>query len=180
MQLRQNAELLRKFNFFFQYKNINQIPNSVEKITLFITLSKNKSLKTIIKAFTLLELITGSRPCFIRAKKSSILLKRRKGVPIGVKITLRNQQAIFFLLKLNWEVLPKLKDLNFNYKLKKYHNLNSVLSFNIYDPFIFSELRNYYFYFKEIKSLKVVCTFSKKNKKEETFLHSRFLQIPFN
>jgi large subunit ribosomal protein L5 len=180
MQLKQNTELLRKFNLFFQYKNINQVPNNVEKITLFITLSKNKSLKTIIKAFALLELITGSRPCFIRAKKSSIMLKRRKGVPIGVKITLRNQQANLFLLKLNWEVLPKLKDLNFNYKLKKDLNYNSVLSFNIEDPFIFAELRNYYFYFKEIGSLKVVCTFPKKNRKEETFLNSRFLQIPFN
>lgn len=180
MQLKQNTQISRKFNLFFQYKNIHQIPNRVEKITLFITLSKNKSLKTIIKAFALLELITGSRPCFIRAKKSSILLKRRKGAPIGVKITLRNQQANLFLLKLNWEVLPKLKDLNFNYKLKKDHKFNSVLSFIIEDPFVFAELRSYYFYFKEINSLKIVCTFPKKNRKEETFLNSRFLQIPFN
>jgi len=180
MQFNNNLEFLRKYNLFFQYKNINQIPNTVEKVTVFITLSKNKSLKTVIKAFTLLELITGSRPCFIRARQSSILLKRRKGVPIGVKITLRNQQANLFFLKLNWEVLPKLKDLKFNYKLKKDLAQNSVLSFNIKDPFVFAELRNYYFYFKDVGSLKVVCTFSKNNRKEETFLKSRFLQIPFN
>jgi ribosomal protein L5 len=180
MQFKNNIELLRKFNLFFQYKNINQIPNNVEKITLFITLSKNKSLKSIVKAFTLLELITGARPCFIRAKKSSILLKRRKGTPIGVKITLRNQQANAFFLKLNWEVLPKLKDLNFNYRLKKDSNKNSVLSFTVKDPLVFAELRNYYFYFKEIGSLKIVCSFPKKNLKEETFLKSRFLQIPFS
>jgi len=102
MQFNNNIELLRKYNLFFQYKNVNQIPNNVEKITIFITLSKNKSLKMMVKAFTLLELITGSRPCFIRAKKSSILLKRRKGAPIGVKITLRNQHAnlFFFEVKL--------------------------------------------------------------------------------
>jgi large subunit ribosomal protein L5 len=137
MQFNNNTELLRKFNLFFQYKNVNQIPNNVEKITLFITLSKNKSLKTIIKAFTLLELITGLRPCFVRARKSSILLKRRKGAPIGVKVTLRNQHASFFFLKLNWEVLPRVKDLKFNYKLKKDLDQNSVLSFTIKDPLIF-------------------------------------------
>jgi len=180
MQFNNNSELLRKFNLSFQYKNVNQIPNRVEKITLFITLSKNKSLKMLIKAFTLLELITGARPVFVRAKKSSILLKRRKGAPIGVKITLRNRQANLFFLKLNWEVLPKLKDLKFNYRLKKDLYENSVLSFNIKDPFIFSELRDYYFYFKDIGSVKVVCSFPSKNKKEETFLKSRFLQIPFN
>jgi len=180
MQFNDNTELLRKFNLLFQYKNINQIPNNIEKLTLFITLSKNKSLKAIVKAFTLLELITGARPCFIRAKTSSILLKRRKGAPIGVKITLRNQQVVSFLLKLNWEALPRLNDLQFNYSLKKDAKHNSVLSFNIKDPFIFTELRNYYFYFKDIGSLKVVCSFSKKSRKEETFLKSRLLQIPFN
>jgi ribosomal protein L5 len=180
MQFNNNIELLRKYNLFFQYKNVNQIPNNVEKITIFITLSKNKSLKMMIKAFTLLELVTGSRPCFIRAKKSSILLKRRKGAPIGVKITLRDQHANLFFLKLNWEVLPKLKDLKFNYKLKKDLARSSVLSFKINDPFIFAELRDYYFYFKDIGSLKVVCSFSQKNKKEETFFKSRLLQIPFN
>ena len=169
MQLNNNLELLRKYNLFFHYKNVNQIPNRVEKVTLFITLSKNKSLKMLIKAFTLLEIITGSRPVFVRAKKSSILLKRRKGAPIGVKITLRNQQANLFFLKLNWEVLPKLKDLKFNYRLKKDSAKNSVLSFNIKDPFIFSELRDYYFYFKDIGSIKIVCSFPKKNRKEETF-----------
>jgi len=35
------------------------------------------------------------------------------------------------------------------------------------------------FYFKDTGSLKVVCSFSQKNKKEETFLKSRFLQISF-
>ena len=50
----------------------------------------------------------------------------------------------------------------------------------IKDPFVFAELRDYYFYFKDIGSLKIVCSFPKKNRKEETFLKSRFLQIPFN
>jgi ribosomal protein L5 len=180
MQFNNNVESLKKYNLFFQYKNVNQIPDNVDKITIFITLSKNKSLKTMVKAFTLLELITGSRPCFIRAKNSSILLKRRKGSPIGVKITLRNQQANLFFLKLNWEALPKLKDLKFNYKLKKDLARSSVLSFKINDPFVFAELRDYYFYFKDIGSLKVVCSFPRRNRKEETFLKSRFLQIPFN
>jgi ribosomal protein L5 len=181
MQFTQHTgELLRKFNLFFHYRNTNQIPNTVDKVTLVITLSKNMSLKNIIKAFALLELISGSRPCFVRSRKSSILLKRRKGAPIGVKLTFRKKRANLLFFKLIWEVLPKMKDLNLNYNLKKDSQHSSVLSFRLTDPFIFSELKNFYFIFKDVGSIKVVCSFKKTNSKEETFYKSRLLQLPFN
>jgi large subunit ribosomal protein L5 len=173
-------ELFRKFNLFSQYRNVNEIPNNVDKVTLFITLSKNMSLKNIVKAFALLELITGSRPYFVRAKKSSILLKRRKGAPIGVKITLRKKKARLLILKLVWEVLPKINDLSFNYNFKKDSKNSSVLSFQIKDPFVFSELKNFYFFFKDVGTLKVICSFNSSNTKEETFFKSRLVQLPFN
>jgi hypothetical protein len=77
-------------------------------------------------------------------------------------------------------VLPKIKDLSLNYNLKKDLKQNSVLSFKIRDPFIFSELKNFYFLFKEIGSLQIVLSFKKMNSKEESFLKSRLLQLPFN
>jgi ribosomal protein L5 len=180
MQSNTNIEFPRKFNFLFRYKNVNEIPNTVDKVTLSVTLSKNMSLKNIVKASAMLELISGSRPFFIRSKKSSVLLKRRKGSPTGVKLTLRKKQADFLFSKLVWEVLPKIKDLSLNYNLKKDLKQNSVLSFKIRDPFIFSELKNFYFLFKEIGSLQIVLSFKKMNSKEESFLKSRLLQLPFN
>ena len=174
------SESLRKFNTLFHYKNVNEIPDTMDKITLSIILSKNMSLKNIVKASALLELVTGLRPFFIRSKKSSILLKRRKGAPIGVKVTLRKKHANSFFLKLVWEVLPKTKDLNLNYNFKKDSNQNSVLSFKIIDPFVFSELKNFYFLFKDIGSMKILLSFKKSNSKEETFFKSRLLQVPFN
>ena len=177
--INKTKELLRKFNLFSHYKNVNELPNNLETVTLFITMSKNMSLKNIVKAFALLELITGSRPFFVRSKKSSVLLKRRKGAPIGVKLTLRGDVARLFLLKLVWEILPKIKDLNLNYNLKRDSNQSSVLLFKIKDPFVFSELKNFYFLFKDAGSLKVVCSFKKNNSKGETYFKSRLLQLPF-
>jgi large subunit ribosomal protein L5 len=174
------SESLRKFNTLFHYKNVNEIPDATDKITIYITLSKNMSLKNIVKVFALLELVTGFRPSFIRSKKSSILLKRRKGAPIGAKITLRKKYANTFLFKLLWEVLPRTKDLNLNYNLKKDLKQNSVLSFKITDPFVFSELKSFYFLFKDIGPINIVLSFKKFNSKEETFLKSRLLQMPFN
>ena len=50
MQSNTNIEFPRKFNFLFRYKNVNEIPNNVDKVTLSVTLSKNMSLKNIVKA----------------------------------------------------------------------------------------------------------------------------------
>jgi ribosomal protein L5 len=71
--IKNKKEFLRKFHMFFQHKNINEFPNGIDKVTLFIVLSRNLSLKNIVKASALLELISGIRPSFIRSKKSSIL-----------------------------------------------------------------------------------------------------------
>jgi large subunit ribosomal protein L5 len=173
-------EFLRKFNLFFQYKNIGEVPNVVDKVTLVMTLSKNASFKNIVKAFALLELISGFRPFFVRSKKSSIFLKLRKGNPIGVKLTLRKKRANLLFLKFVWSVLPKIKELGLNCNLRKHFDRNAVLSFKIKDPFVFSELKNFYFFFKEVGDLTVVISFKKTNLKEETFFQSRLLQLPFN
>jgi len=67
-----------------------------------------------------------------------------------------------------------------NYNFKKDSNQNSVLSFKIADPFVFSELKKFYFLFKDIGSMKILLSFKKSNSKEETFFKSRLLQVPFN
>jgi ribosomal protein L5 len=93
----QNYQKSNKLNRCFFYKNVHQVPFTIEKLTLFYTLKKDFSIKSLIKLASLLELITGQRAYFIRSKKSSAFLKIRKGNPSGVKVTLRKNILIFFL-----------------------------------------------------------------------------------
>jgi len=105
----QNYQKYNKLNRCFVYKNVHQIPFTIEKLTLFYTLKKDFSLKSLIRFASLLELITGQRAYFIRSKKSSAFLKIRKGSPSGVKVTLRKNSLIFFLLNLFGQFFQMLK-----------------------------------------------------------------------
>ncbi|PCI22326.1 MAG: 50S ribosomal protein L5 [SAR324 cluster bacterium] len=82
------------------YSNIHEISSSIEKVTLSYVQKENISLKALVKVSTLFELITGQRSFFIRSKKSLAALKIRRGVPVGLKTTLRGTYLSFFLLKL--------------------------------------------------------------------------------
>jgi ribosomal protein L5 len=181
MSLASHYQKRNKLNRCFVYKNIHQIPLTIEKLTLFYTLKKDISLKSLIKLSALLELITGQRACFIRSKKSSVFLKIRKGAPSGVKVTLRKNSLIFFLLKLLWEVIPNIK----NFKKKSYFSklkqqqLNSLM-FVVADPLVFSELKSFYFFFKNCSNLRILFSFSNKSKNKELYFKSRFLQLPIN
>jgi ribosomal protein L5 len=175
----QNYQKNNKLNRCFIYKNVHQIPFTIEKLTLFYTLKKDFSLKSLIRLASLLELLTGQRASFIRSKKSSAFLKIRKGSPSGVKVTLRKNSLIFFALKLIWEVIPNIK--NFKKKTSflklKQKNLNSLMMI-IPDPLVFSELKFFYFFFKNCSNLRILFSFSKNSKKKELYLKSRFLQFP--
>jgi ribosomal protein L5 len=175
----QNYQKYNKLNRCFIYKNVHQIPFTIEKLTLFYTLKKDFSLKSLIRLASLLELITGQRAYFIRSKKSSAFLKIRKGSPSGVKVTLRKNSLIFFVLKLIWEIIPNIKNFrkkSLFSKLKQDH-LNSSMVV-IPDPLVFPELKFFYFFFKNCSNLRILFSFSKKSKKKEFYLKSRFLQLP--
>lgn len=174
-----NYQQQNKINRCFFVKNIHQTPFNIEKLTLFYTLKKETSLKTLVCHSTLLEIITQQRACFTRSKKSSIFLKIRKGVPLGVKVTLRKEKKRAFLTSLIWNVLPNMKNFEKNskfYGLEK-DSLNSLV-FVLSDPLIFSELKDFYFYFKSCVDLRILISFSKGLKKKEIFFNSRFSQIP--
>jgi hypothetical protein len=177
----QNYQKYNKLNRCFVYKNVHQIPFTIEKLTLFYTLKKNFSLKSLIRFASLLELITGQRAYFIRSKKSSAFLKIRKGSPSGVKVTLRKNSLIFFFFKLIWAVFPNVKNFqkkSFFLKLKQNH-LNSLMMV-ISNPLVFSELNSFYFFFKNCSNLRILFSFSKKSSKKESYLKSRFLRLPIN
>jgi large subunit ribosomal protein L5 len=57
-----------------------------------------------------LSAIAGQRPVVIRARQSIATFKLRKGMPIGVKVTLRRQRMYEFLDRLITVALPRVRD----------------------------------------------------------------------
>ena len=56
----------------------------------------------------ILKLISLKTPAILRARRSSALLKIRKGAPVGSKVSLRNKNLDSFYLRLLHQILPQL------------------------------------------------------------------------
>lgn len=100
----------------FGYKNTMVVPQVVKVMvnTGFgrLITGKTSNEQKKITDFILhdLALISSQRPVLTRAKKSISGFKIRKGMPIGVKITLRGQRMYDFLERLIHIALPRTRD----------------------------------------------------------------------
>ena len=130
-----------KIDFIYKRRclNVFEVPK-IDKINLSIC-SKLiiENPKTITLFIVAAKLITSHKPLVCKAKKSIALLKLRKGMLVGVKVTFRKSIAYNFLTLLNLLVLPNIKNLRFN----KINN-NGSLSIGIKDLLIFPQLNIYY------------------------------------
>lgn len=105
-------ELMKKFG----YKNPLEVPR-LEKIVVNIGLSEAKdNPKVLDNATQELAMITGQKPLICRAKKSIANFKLRKGMPIGLKVTLRGERMYEFLDRLINCAIPRIRD---------FHGLNT-------------------------------------------------------
>jgi large subunit ribosomal protein L5 len=94
----------------FGYKNSMAVPR-IEKIVVNIGVSdavQNPS--AIESAARDLSIITGQKPLVRRARKSISNFHLRKGMPIGLKVTLRGERMYAFLYKLINIALPRVRD----------------------------------------------------------------------
>ncbi|MCS7151990.1 MAG: 50S ribosomal protein L5 [Endomicrobia bacterium] len=99
-------ELMSKFN----YKNVNEVPK-IEKVIVSMSVNEAKeNIKALDIAIEELSVITGQRPMICRAKKSISNFKLKKGMPIGLKVTLHGDRMYDFLEKLIYIALPKIRD----------------------------------------------------------------------
>jgi large subunit ribosomal protein L5 len=99
-------ELRSQFNF----KNIHQVPK-IAKIVINIGLSEAKeNIKVLDIATVEIEAITGQKPLVCRAKQSVSNFKIRQGMPIGIKVTLRNAMMYEFLDRLINIAIPRIRD----------------------------------------------------------------------
>ena len=94
----------------FGYKNVNQIPK-VDKIVINMGLGNCKdNPKALEAAVKELEAIAGQKAMVTKAKKSIANFKRREGMSVGAKVTLRGERMYEFMDKLMNIALPRVRD----------------------------------------------------------------------
>jgi len=98
--------LMQKFN----YKSVMQIPR-VEKIVVNVGCGEARENAKMLDAVVRdLGVITGQKAIVTRAKKSVANFKVREGMPIGAKVTLRQDKMWEFLDRLFNVALPRVRD----------------------------------------------------------------------
>lgn len=94
----------------FEYSSLMQVPR-LEKICLNQGVGEAVSDKKLIdSAIKEMMMISGQKPVSTISKKDISNFKLRKGVPIGVKVTLRGDQMYEFLDRLISVALPRIRD----------------------------------------------------------------------
>jgi len=156
-------------NKFF-YSHLNEIPR-LKKIILNFG-CKNVEIKNISSALLSLELITTKRGSLTRARRSNILLKIRKGSPVGCVVILKKKSMYDFFLKLLIEVFPNIKSfngINISKKLKQ-----ACFSFTLKDLIHFKELEKQFYLFINLPPLNITIITNSKTEKELLYLLSSF------
>jgi len=160
-------------NKFF-YNSTKEIPR-LKKIILNFG-CKTTEIKQLAASLLALELITQQRGYLTTTKKPNILLKLRKGNPVGCKVTLRKKTMFNFLERILIDIFPKIKNFNgltLNRELKK-----NVFTYKLHDTFSFYELEEHYYLFNNLPYLSITFIMKPKHKKEIIFI-VKSLQIPF-
>lgn len=122
----------------FGYANPMQIPK-IEKIVVNMGVGEATSdSKAIEGAVADLRTITGQQPAICRAKKSIATFHLRAGMPIGAKVTLRQDRMYDFLDRLISTAIPRIRD--FRGMSKKAFDGQGNYSMGVTEQVIFPEI----------------------------------------
>jgi large subunit ribosomal protein L5 len=103
-------EVINKLQNIFNYNNVMEIPK-IEKVVVNMGVGDATQNQDVIKKIQKqLQIITGQFPLVISARKSISNFKLRKGMKIGLKVTLRKARMWAFLDRLISIVLPRIRD----------------------------------------------------------------------
>jgi large subunit ribosomal protein L5 len=103
-------EIISSLKEKFQYKSIMQVPKLM-KICINQGVGAAVSDKKLIdNAVEEITMITGQRAVATKSKKDISNFKLRKAVPVGVRVTLRDNQMYEFLDRLISVALPRIRD----------------------------------------------------------------------
>jgi len=154
----------------FTYTHLEEVPQ-LKKIILNFG-CKNSDVKSVASALLSLELITTKKASLVKSKRANVLLKIRKGNPVGCVVILKKNEMYDFLFKLLSEVFPNLKSftgLNVSKKLGK-----TSFTFTLKDFINFKELEKQFYLFINLPPLNVTLVTNAKTKEELLYLLQSF------
>lgn len=96
-------DLLTKHN----YNNFAEIPK-IRKICLNFQVTQS-SLRQLLPLMSALTLTSFQKPSFIKSNQVNLVLKLKKGCPIGCKVNVRGQKMYDFLERILFFVFPQFK-----------------------------------------------------------------------
>ncbi|HNZ07092.1 MAG TPA: 50S ribosomal protein L5 [Candidatus Cloacimonadota bacterium] len=94
----------------FAYKNPHQVPRLVKIIVSMGVGSATQNKAILDNAVKDMEQITGRKAIVTKARKSISNFKLRQGMPIGCKVTLRDEVMYEFYDRLTSIVIPRIRD----------------------------------------------------------------------
>lgn len=157
----------------FIYDNVKQIPQ-LKTIVLNFGL-KTSNFKQLTSSLLALELISSKKSILTKSKCVNIILKIKKGNPVGCKVILSKSIMYSFYLKLIIFILPKIKQFQTNQNQKNFKSKNAI-SISVQNSFLFNELENHYQFFKNIPTLNITLI-TKTNSQEELFFFLKSIKF---
>ena len=155
-------------------KNIFEVPK-LRKIVLNMGVGDGKEdSKLIDKALEDLSLISGQKAIKTKSKKAISGFKIRSGMPLGVKVTLRNKIMYEFLDRLVNIAIPRIRDFR-GLNMKSFDG-NGNFSMGIKEHVIFPEIN--FDKVDKIRGMDITISTSAKNNNEALELLKSF-NMPF-
>ena len=168
-------EVRKKLQEELMLKNPMAVPD-IKKIVINVGAGEAVSNKGVLdKIQEQMSLITGQKPIITKARKSVSAFKIRRGLPIGVKVTLRGKNMFSFLEKLIKIVLPRIRD----FRGLPESNIDNTgnLNLGLTEQIIFPEID--FDKIDKIRGLQITIVTSAKNKNDGLKLF-KTLGIPFS
>lgn len=154
--------------------NVLALPK-MTKVVINVGVGEGATNKKVLEIVSRdIETISGQKPIITIAKKSVAAFKIRKGLPIGVKVTLRGEKMYSFLEKLFRVVLPRIRDFR-GLKLSCI-DASGNFSIGLTDQTLFPEIE--YDKIDKIRGLQVTIV-TKNSNKEKSLKMFQALKVPF-
>tara|TARA_A100001011_G_scaffold166803_1_gene175559 strand:+ start:14813 stop:15364 length:552 start_codon:yes stop_codon:yes gene_type:complete len=169
-----NNQIKQNLKTKLGFKNIFEVPK-LKKIILNMGVGEGKEdSKVIDKALEDLTLISGQKAVKTKSRKAISGFKIRAGMPLGVKVTLRNKMMYEFLDRLVNIAFPRIRD--FRGLNTKSFDGNGNFSMGIKEHVIFPEIN-----FDKVEKIRgmdiTICTSAKNNNEAIELLKS--FNMPF-
>jgi large subunit ribosomal protein L5 len=138
LKLRYHDEVKDALQKEFGITNVMQIPGVTKVVVNMGVGEAARDAKLIEGAVRDLATITGQKPVIRKATKSIAQFKLREGMPIGAKVTLRNDRMWEFLDRLLTIALPRIRD--FRGLSAKQFDGNGNYTFGLNEQSMFHEI----------------------------------------